>query len=530
MKATIYARYSTDKQSEASIEDQVRVCQVRAEKEGITVVSTYTDFAISGSTAVSSRTGGNALLADALAGRFQILLLEGLDRLSRDQVEQERIVRRLEHRGIRIICVADGYDSKHSARKIMRGVRGLINELYLDDLRHKTHRGQSGQVDRGFVAGGKSYGYDLIKTEEGSKYQINEAQAKWIRWIFEHYASGDGIHRMAHELNRLGVPSARGGTWCVSALYGSPVKGSGILNNSLYIGKYVWNRSQWIKDPDTGKRQRTERPEDEWQHGDNPELRIIDDQLWGEVRLRIDYGRNKSGRKQERRPSSTLFGGLLLCPHCGATVIAINATRYGCNAAMNRGSAVCSGFSISRETVEKRLLSVVRDDLLSPAAAAEFEQTFNRVLEEKLSSYKDDLKISQNRLAQLNDEVTRMVDAIATIGISAALANRLKLVEAERDTIQRTIETYADNKKAVTPDISSLFKSILANLSSALQDNKPAAHTILRNIFGKMQIELQGNEVWAQTKTDQLLKLVSDPSTSTTVVAGAGFEPTTFGL
>jgi DNA invertase Pin-like site-specific DNA recombinase len=102
-----------------------------------------------------------------------VLIVESLDRLSRDQVEQERIVRRLEHRGIIILGVADGYDSRMGGRKIMRGVRGLINELYLDDLRYKTHRGQSGQVGRGYIAGGKSYGYDIVKTESGSKYVIN---------------------------------------------------------------------------------------------------------------------------------------------------------------------------------------------------------------------------------------------------------------------------------------------------------------------------------------------------------------------
>jgi hypothetical protein len=55
-------------------------------------------------------------------------------------------------------------------------------------------------------------------------------------------------------------------------------------------------------------------------------------------------------------------------------------------------------------------------------------------------------------------------------------------------------------------------KEMLMDLSSALQDNRPAAHTILRAIFGKIQIELQGDEVWPQMKTDQLLKLVAGPS------------------
>ena len=156
MRTAIYARFSSDKQSETSLTDQVNLCQSRAMREGWQLVATHTDTALSGSTQVAHRPGGKALLADMLAGRFDVLLLEGLDRLARDQVEQESVVRRMEHRGIRIIGLADGYDSQHQGRKVMRGVRGLINELYLDDLRHKTQRGMHGQVDRGYIAGGKS--------------------------------------------------------------------------------------------------------------------------------------------------------------------------------------------------------------------------------------------------------------------------------------------------------------------------------------------------------------------------------------
>ena len=81
INAIIYARYSTDKQRETSIEDQSRVCRTRAEALGFHVVAIHADDEISGSTPVANRAGGKALLADALAGRFQVLLLEGLDRL-----------------------------------------------------------------------------------------------------------------------------------------------------------------------------------------------------------------------------------------------------------------------------------------------------------------------------------------------------------------------------------------------------------------------------------------------------------------
>jgi hypothetical protein len=112
-------------------------------------------------------------------------------------------------------------------------------------------------------------------------------------------------------------------------------------------------------------------------------------------------------------------------------------------------------------------------------------------------------------------------------GFSGNLATRLKQAEKEHVAIQRSIETDAGQQKALAPDVARLFKEMLMDLSSALQDNRPAAHTILRGIFGKMQIELQGDEIWAEMKTDHLLNLVDGPSF---LVAGAGFEPTTFGL
>ncbi len=141
MRAVLYARYSTDKQRETSIDDQLRAARDRAEREGWIVVATHADEGVSGSTPVALRSGGKALLADALAGRFDVLIVEGLDRLSREIGEAEQLVKRLEHRSIRIIGTADGYDTEARGRKVMRIARGLVNELYLDDLREKTHRG-----------------------------------------------------------------------------------------------------------------------------------------------------------------------------------------------------------------------------------------------------------------------------------------------------------------------------------------------------------------------------------------------------
>lgn len=121
---------------------------------------------------------------------------------------------------------------------------------------------------------------------------------------------------IAHELNRRAIASPRGKSWCVSGIYGSPKKGSGVLNNVLYNGRYIWNRSQWIKDPDTKMRQRVDRPQSEWHEHKVPELRLVDNELWKRVRTRMDVGRDANGTKAQHWPPSALVSGLIRCPNC----------------------------------------------------------------------------------------------------------------------------------------------------------------------------------------------------------------------
>lgn len=239
MRVALYARFSSDLQRQTSIEDQLRAARTRAATEGWNIVAERSDSAVSGSTPFALRPGSKALLADALAGRFDVLIVEGLDRTFRDVGEQEQVIKRLEHRGIRVIGTSDGYDTQAKGRKVMRIARGLVNELYLDDLSEKTHRGLVGQFERGLSAGGRSFGYRTQEAQGGRRMVIDEAEATHVRWIFDRYAEGWSPVSIAHELNRLGVPAPRGGTWAVSAIHGSAARGLGMLNNEIYVGRVI---------------------------------------------------------------------------------------------------------------------------------------------------------------------------------------------------------------------------------------------------------------------------------------------------
>ncbi len=107
MRTAIYARYSSDLQSEASIEDQVRLCRERIEQDGGKLVEVYTDAAISGG-AMVNRPGMQALLRDAKLGSFDTVVVEALDRMSRDQEDMAAIFKRISDSEVSIVTLADG--------------------------------------------------------------------------------------------------------------------------------------------------------------------------------------------------------------------------------------------------------------------------------------------------------------------------------------------------------------------------------------------------------------------------------------
>jgi Resolvase, N terminal domain len=134
-RVALYARYSSDNQRDASIEDQLRICREKAERETWTVVSTYKDAGISGASMIL-RPGIQTLLQDAQRQQFDIVLAEALDRISRDQADVATLFKHLRFAGVPIITLAEGEISE-----LHVGLKGTMNALFLKDLAAKTHRG-----------------------------------------------------------------------------------------------------------------------------------------------------------------------------------------------------------------------------------------------------------------------------------------------------------------------------------------------------------------------------------------------------
>jgi site-specific DNA recombinase len=388
--AVIYARYSTGKQRPTSIEDQVRVCRAEIARRGWKEVSVYADAGVSGS--LTRKRPQYQALFEAAASRdrdFDVVVVDDFNRLSRDREEQARALKRLAFWEVGFVAVADNLDTMASpeAATAIAVVKGFTGENQLRTIAHDTHRGIEGRVRVGYSPGGAPYGYrsrpvyadrpgDPIGTGPIAGYEpiVCDFEAEVVVRIFELYCLGWSARRIAAALNAEGIrpPGARwrnrtgraARTWSASAISGSRKRGTGILNNERYIGLLVWNRSRWLRNPETERRARRDRDRDEWVMTQREDLRIVPQELWDKVKRLQDERGVANDYSSAHRRGRRLLSGFLKCAICGSNFVLHGRHCYACAARLNRGEAVCSArVTVDGRWAEPAILGIVQTTL-----------------------------------------------------------------------------------------------------------------------------------------------------------------------
>lgn len=524
MKAATYCRYSSTKQRETSIEDQFRNCEQYAQRAGWMITIRYEDKAISGTE--RGRPGYQQMLADAKAKQFDVLLMDDLSRLGRDEGEAKQAVKRLKFYGVRVIGVSDGVDTAQKGHKITLGFAALKNEVFLDDLKEKIDRGMTGRALAGYSCGGKPYGYRprrIFSPTEKDAYgdpkvisvdrDIVPEQAEIVREIYARYADGWAPRKIADDLNRRKVPSP-GSTWkrvvrrC-NGWTGSSVLS--ILSNPVYGGKYLWKRARWEKDPDTGIAKRSDRPKDDWVIVDKPEWRIVTDMaVWERVQARRAELREKNKEIQAEQgktaryspPHKYLFSSLLVCGVCGANYVIKDPTRYGCNGNRDGGDHLCNNkLRVSRELLERKLLTGITEDLFSDEAIAHFRRSFARLLAERKRKARPEAEKARKRLAEVEPQIARMVAAIKDGAYSAALRDALASAEAEAEKLRGMLAVDTrrlDNVLDFVPRAVDRYRALVRDLPATLGRDVARARAQLRHLIGRVRLVPEGDHLVAE--------------------------------
>ena len=546
MKVAIYARYSSENQRDASIGDQFRVCREFAQRQGWQVAAEFSDHAVSGATIM--RPGFQAMMREALQKKVDIVMAEALDRFSRDQEDTAGLFKRLTFAGVNIVTLAEG-DITH----LHIGLKGTMNALFLKELAEKTRRGLRGRIELGKAGGGVSFGYRIVRRLENGIVSTGEREivleeAAIVRRIFNDYAAGASPKQIAKALNAGGVRGPRGALWSPSTIHGSAERGIGILHNELYIGRLVWNRQRFLKDPDTGKRVARMNPPSEWITKGVPELRIIDDEVWQAVQTRYASVQRKWKAGQEgkrfnqfRRPKY-LFSGLTKCGECGAGFIVYSREQLGCFGTRDRGSCT-NKLTISRHEVEERVLSALQDKLMRKDFFEEFCREFAREMNRLRMEQRTGLSGAKRELERVKREIQKVVEAIVDGVKGSELKDRMADLQNRKDALLKQLEVADEPPPLLHPSMADLYRSKVEELASALQreDTRLEASEMLRGLIdsivlipdeGQLRIELRGNLAAMLTAAQQTKRSpeTGDLLVPVQLVAGAGFEPATFGL
>jgi site-specific DNA recombinase len=545
IRAAIYARYSSDLSRDASIEDQVRLCRQHADRLGCTVTEVFEDRAISGASAI--RTGYQALLAAVGDGKIDIVLAEALDRLSRDQEDVAALHKRLRFLGVRLVTVSEG-----DIGDLHIGLKGAMNALYLKDLADKTRRGLEGRVRAGRSGGGRCYGYDVVPGEERGGRTINEDEAAIVRRIYTEFAAGRSPKAIARRLNDDGIPGPRGILWRDTAIRGHRQRGTGLLNNELYIGRLVWNRLRYVKDPASGRRVSRLNPPEAWVVEEVPHLRIVEDALWQAVKGRqaeIDAEPGvqaiKASRFWERRRAVHMLTGRVFCGACGGPMAAVGRDYLACSNARKLGTCG-ERKAIRRPVLEGFVLELVRDRLMEPDAVKAFVSAYHQEINAGRDAAAADALLHEAELVERQRKLQGLHDAIADGLRTPGLLAKLTALEAEVGRLQAAASAPAPSAVRLHPSLADDYRRKVAALGEALNDagQRDTAVSSLRDLIARVEVRHDGDG-WAVELQGELEAVVAlgltkgkapqprlsaEALCSAKVVAGVGFEPTTFRL
>jgi site-specific DNA recombinase len=532
MLTALYARYSSSLQKTTSIDDQLRVCREAAARFGCTVDERhiYADKEISG--AVADRPEYQRLMKAAKRREFGAVIAEAQDRLWRDEAEMHSALKVLAFHGIKVFSVAAGADLTDRTGRVLATVMGLKDAAFLEDLRDKTRRGMSSAIGRKMSAGGAPYGYRSAPIHEtgkndaygqpiaqGYRKVVHETEAAVVRRIFEQYAEGASPKTICHRLNAEHIPPPRAksgrpfrGGWTWTTIAGSAKKQNGILNNPLYIGRLVWNRTQKMRDPENPRKRVTRpRPASEWQTAEDQSLRIVSDKLWKRVRARQARATSESrGRPGGPRPKY-LFSGLLICAECGGHYVVRNKRYYECGTHLDRGKTICANGRLApREVTEAALLDVIQRDVLSPYNMSALVKRVETALVRNATRSRGERRAQDAELRKAQAESENIKEAIRH---GRATATLLEMLEETETSIQRlSAEMDAVPKpQAVVRTLPTLIERYAGDFRAALRRDNDCARELLRHLLGPIVLRPEESGLYAEVR-GSLVAVLGDMS------------------
>lgn len=434
----IYARFSSERQRDESIEDQVRVCSEWASAHGLAVVATYEDRALSGTS--DGRPEFLRMVSDARSGNFGTVVVYKLDRFARDRFDAAIYRKRLEACGVSLRSAMESIpDGPEGA--ILESVIDGFNEYYSRNLSQNVLRGMMGNAERCLVNGVRVYGY---RTSPEGTYEVDEAEARYVRGMFERASSGSTRKEIVEWLNASGARNTRGNRWQYNSV-------RLLLQNEKYRGVYSFN----------GVRVEGGMP------------RIVSDELWEAAQATMT---------EKPRQYAYLLAGRLYDAETGLPYRGTNGTS--CNKRVYLYYSVPTGDGherrFRREWVEDAALAALEVAFADP----DFSMTVARaaVLAMEGDADSPELRAARRRLEEIGRSEANILRAVEMGVVPPGTDRRLAELAAEREALESRI----DSSSQAVPTVEEMAEWVRTRLC------RRSPETILRNAVARCTLDAEG--------------------------------------
>lgn len=405
MNGVIYARYSSDNQREESIEGQLRECKEYAERNGIAILTTYIDRALSAKT--DQRPEFQRMIKDGGKQLFDVVIVWKLDRFARNRYDSAHYKAALRKNGIKVVSAKEAI-AEDSTGILLESLLEGYAEFYSAELSEKVIRGLTENALKcKYNGGGATFGYSIDKEQH---YQLNPLTAPVVLDTFTRYAEGATIQEIVTDLDRQGIRTRHSKPLNINSV-------TRMLKNRRYIGEY---RYRDIVHP-------------------NGIPAIVPEELFNRVQERM--AKNKKAPARFKAEDRYLLTTKLFCGKCGAYMVGESGTSH---------TMKVHHYYKCHNTKKKRLCNkrVVRKDWIEDLVVEQtMRMLFNDTLMESITDKLMELQRRENtampllrqQLAETERGIQNMLNAIQQGVFTTSTKQRLDELEETKSRLEVSI-------------------------------------------------------------------------------------------
>lgn len=515
-RAAIYIRMSTAKQ-EDSPERQRSQVEPYAQRQGYEVVATYEDLGIAGDE-FDRRPSVLRMIADARAGRFDVIVADELTRISRQETVAfiAKVVYPLREAGVRIDTVADGplgWDD--AVQIIMLTLKQDKSSSESPGLARRVMSKHLLLADRRVYLGGlPPYGYCLTDdAERGKKLVPDPRKAKHVVLMFRLIDQGHTLASLRDELYARGVPSPSGkDRWSRNTILS-------ILKNRKYLGDYVWGENATGKHTRQSNGQVRKRrpgesrfalnPESEWIIRNDSHDPLIDRDQYERVQGRLQA--NRSRKTPHPGGGSFVLTRLLVCSDCGARMIGTTTDAghriYRCGTNMAYGKDACFKNSVREAPLVRLLVSRLQSEFLSQENLQKLREAARKHYESQSNPSR--LATLQGTIADLTRKIDSGNERLATLPADRVPGIVAKLRQWERERDASAMDLANARSTAVLEQLEediAAVEQVLWQLRDALEaEDAMLLRQIFRELICRVELEFS-HRATAKTTRSKLVR------------------------